>query len=127
MKNLLTLISIILFFSCDNSTEPNNSEYGMYMDNFGGITETDENGNVITQDPSDWNCYSNSTVLNGITVVVGDDPLTSGLSAPSEFTIGCAYPNPTGNSTSITLSSPQDYNIEIFILDKNANKINNTL
>jgi hypothetical protein len=50
----------------------------------------------------------NSEALNNITVIVGNDPLASGLAAPTEFALADAYPNPFNPITSMQLSLDAD-------------------
>jgi len=50
----------------------------------------------------------NSEALNNITVIVGNDPLASGLTTPTEFTLADAYPNPFNPITSMQLSLDTD-------------------
>ena len=50
----------------------------------------------------------NSEALNNITVIVGNDPLASGLTAPTEFALADAYPNPFNPVTSMQLSLNAD-------------------
>jgi len=46
--------------------------------------------------------------LNSITVIVGNDPLASGLATPAEFALADAYPNPFNPVTSMQLSLDAD-------------------
>jgi len=46
--------------------------------------------------------------LNSITVIVGNDPLASGLGAPATFALNDAYPNPFNPVTSMQLSLDAD-------------------
>ena len=46
--------------------------------------------------------------LNSITVVVGNDPLASGLGTPAKFALNDAYPNPFNPVTSMQLSLDAD-------------------
>jgi hypothetical protein len=46
--------------------------------------------------------------LNNITVIVGNDPLASGLATPAEFALTDAYPNPFNPVTSMQLALDAD-------------------
>jgi hypothetical protein len=49
-----------------------------------------------------------SESLNNITVIVGNDPLASGLTTPAEFALTDAYPNPFNPVTSMQLALDAD-------------------
>ena len=59
----------------------------------------------------------NSEELNNITVIVGNDPLISGLATPAEFALAGAYPNPFNPTTTISYSVPEASEIHVGIFN----------
>jgi hypothetical protein len=65
------------------------------------------NGEVIDM-RAETNIVVSTEALNSITVVVGSDPLASGLGTPAKFALNDAYPNPFNPVTSMQLSLAAD-------------------
>ncbi|MAJ43544.1 MAG: hypothetical protein CMF96_02210 [Candidatus Marinimicrobia bacterium] len=61
------------------------------------------NGDVIDM-REETSIVVSTESLNNITVIVGNDPLASGLATPAEFALTDAYPNPFNPVTSMQLS-----------------------
>jgi hypothetical protein len=65
------------------------------------------NGNAIDM-REEASVVISSESLNNITVVVGNDPIASGLATPAEFALTDAYPNPFNPVTSMQLALDAD-------------------
>jgi len=65
------------------------------------------NGNAIDM-REESSIVVNTESLNNIAVIVGNDPLASGLTTPAEFALTDAYPNPFNPVTSMQLALDTD-------------------
>ena len=65
------------------------------------------NGNTIDM-REESSIVVNTESLNNIAVIVGNDPLASGLTTPAEFALTDAYPNPFNPVTSMQLALDTD-------------------
>ena len=85
---LSLLILFIFHMNCGQGAMDPGSEY------FTGITRTDENGNILQDDPDDWQPRRNMI-----------DPLS----------VGPAYPNPFNNITTINFNTGRRMNVRITV------------
>jgi hypothetical protein len=88
--------------------------------NFGGITETDYAGNIISEDPTDW--QFNDTWSNKEKSLFDAPFLTSCETLDPSFYF-YAYPNPCNDVVTLSSFGSVEYNISYRIVDKNYNII----
>ena len=92
-KIIINLVIILFLFSLHCSNENTIFDPTLWSKTFKGITFTDENGNVLGGDLSDW-CYQ------------GDNGSSNSGTVPMRFGFGPAYPNPVERANSMTVTFP---------------------
>ena len=118
-KIILALTIFLLISSCNNYSTMFDPTY--YGDGFKGITFTSEiDPTPLKVDPTDW-CYSDSNSLPK----VGTDSVDTDIIAPSGFSFGAAYPNPTTlhSSINIRFTIPETTFVHISVINKDYNVV----
>ena len=116
MKNILFMLLIFVFFTSCSDDEKKEIDY---LENFTGITERNETGELIgSNDSTDWKLHEvdgtfNFPEFSGAKGV--DDEIV-----PSSFSFS-AYPNPTNTNSSFDAVIAQECIISIWIIDENGN------
>jgi len=102
---LITTFNLIILLDC--SDKPTKSVL------FADITVTDEFGNVLSWDPSDWCVPGPRPLLSGVTA----EP-QSPLGLPTAYYMYPAYPNPTKDSVTILYALPTDSKVKLWIINR---------
>ena len=102
---LSTIVLIFILLTCNkNSTEPVNNLW------FNGITETNADGEIISEDINDWG---------------SSEPDSSSGNVPRIYEIKPAFPNPTYNiPIIIRYELPKTSFVKLFILDQKLDTVN---
>ncbi len=106
---------ILLVFGCSDDSKTRNINY---LQNFQGITERDETGELIgLVDSTDWNLYEVDGIFDFPQYVETKGSTDEIVPTPFSFS---AYPNPTDSSTYFRVNVPQECEISVWIIDENG-------
>ncbi|OGU54047.1 MAG: hypothetical protein A2V66_08140 [Ignavibacteria bacterium RBG_13_36_8] len=119
------ILCIIFLFLIQSCKENQTTEFGNI---FSGITNTDENGNILSSDSDDWkNDYN--WEYNGIylsqkdSIEVFPPPQSQTDVYPSNFYVYPAYPNPVSSGCNIEFGLPTFCEVFIIIINQSNNII----
>jgi hypothetical protein len=116
-KICLFIAVALLVIGCSDDS---NTKKINYLQNFQGITERDEIGDLIgLVDSTDWNLHEVNGIFDFpqyVEIKSSEDDIV-----PSPFRFS-AYPNPTNyNSASFRINAPQVCEISLWMIDENGN------